>query len=97
LLGGRDKNLDFTSLAALISERGDIPIIYGEAREKISRAFGAYQYFLAKNFRQAVELAIKKAKTGDSVLLSPAASSYDEFSSFEERGNSFKSLILGHI
>ena len=97
LLGGRDKNLDFTSLAALISERGDMPIIYGEARGKISCAFGTYQYFGAENFRQAVELAIKKAKTGDTVLLSPAASSYDEFSSFEERGNSFKSLILGHI
>jgi UDP-N-acetylmuramoylalanine--D-glutamate ligase len=97
LLGGRDKNLDFTSLAALISERGDVPLIYGEAREKISRAFGAYQYFLAKNFRQAVELAIKKAKTGDTVLLSPAASSYDEFSNFEERGNLFKSLIIERI
>ena len=97
LLGGRDKNLDFTSLAALISKRGDMPIIYGEAREKISRAFGTYQYFLAENFRQAVELAIKKAKTGDTVLLSPAASSYDECSNVEERGNSFKSLILGHI
>ena len=97
LLGGRDKNLDFTSLAALISERGDVPLIYGEARGKISCAFGTYQYFGAENFRQAVELAIKKAKTGDTILLSPAASSYDEFSSFEERGNSFKSLILGHI
>ena len=97
LLGGRDKNLSFAPLAALISARGDLPIIYGEAREKISQAFGGYPHICREFFREAVEIAKKNAKPGATVLLSPAAASYDEFSSFEERGNSFKSLILGHI
>ena len=97
LLGGRDKNLSFAPLAALISARGDLPIIYGEAREKIALAFGGYPHICREFFREAVEIAKKNARPGDTVLLSPAAASYDEFSSFEERGNSFKSLILGHI
>ena len=97
LLGGRDKNLSFAPLAALISARGDLPIIYGEAREKISQAFGGYPHICRKFFREAVEIAKKNASPGDTVILSPAAASYDEFSSFEERGNSFKNLILGHI
>ena len=97
LLGGRDKNLSFAPLAALISARGDLPIIYGEAREKIAIAFGAYPHICREFFREAVEIAKKNARPGDTVLLSPAAASYDEFSSFEERGDSFKSLILGHI
>lgn len=97
LLGGRDKNLSFAPLAALISARGDRPIIYGEAREKIAMAFGAYPHICKEFFREAVEIAKKNARPGDTVLLSPAAASYDEFSSFEERGNSFKSLISGHI
>ena len=97
LLGGRDKNLSFAPLAALISARGDLPIIYGEAREKISQAFGGYPHICRKFFHEAVEIAKKNAKPGATVLLSPAAASYDEFSSFEERGDSFKSLILGHI
>lgn len=97
LLGGRDKNLSFAPLAALISARGDRPIIYGEAREKIALAFDTYPHICREFFREAVEIAKVSARPGDTVLLSPAAASYDEFSSFEERGNSFKSLILGHI
>ena len=97
LLGGRDKNLDFTFLAALISARGDRPIIYGEAREKIAAALGKYPYICADNFRCAVARAMEIAKSSDTVLLSPGAASYDEFSNFEERGDSFKNLILSYF
>ena len=97
LLGGKDKGLDFSILTKLISARGDRAIIYGENREKIVAAFGDYPKSLAENFQCATETAIKIANPGDTVLLSPASASYDEFSNFEERGNAFKDLVFAYI
>ena len=43
----------------------------------------------------AVKLADHTAKPGQNVLLSPASSSFDEFSGFEERGDAFARLVKG--
>jgi len=51
---------------------------------------------LAPKLSDAVEIARKSAQPTDVVLLSPGCASFDEFSNFEERGNMFKSLVLGH-
>ena len=45
------------------------------------------------DFRQAVLAAAADAEPGDTVLLSPACSSFDHFRNFEERGNTFKSIV----
>ena len=94
LLGGRDKGLDFSRLSAVISRRGDRPIAFGEAEEMIAAAMGSRCMRAHGGLSDAVRKAREISRDGDTVLLSPAATSYDEFHSFEERGVEFKRLIL---
>ena len=56
--------------------------------EKFSRIYSF------KNLKEAILFAKKEASAGDTVLFSPACASFDEFSSFEERGEFFNKLIL---
>lgn len=45
--------------------------------------------------RKAVELAAEAAKDGETVLLSPACASYDQYASYEERGDEFRGIVRG--
>ena len=99
LLGGHDKGTELGSLAASVVDVCRVAVCYGEAGPRIATALRAENRHhrltvveathLADAFDKAVELARPK----DVVLLSPACSSFDEFSSFEERGAVFKSLV----
>lgn len=91
LLGGRDKNLPWQELGTLT--RSTIkPIFFGEfaaaAKEKSGLAGNTHA-----KLGPAIEQAVRTAKSGDIILLSPGGSSLDEFANFEERGNYFKSEI----
>ena len=45
------------------------------------------------NLAEAVEAASRLAKAGDAVLLSPAATSFDAYNNFQERGQHFRDLV----
>ena len=98
LLGGRGKGLSYEPLAKpLLAKTGDI-IIFGENRGEIYEALAKYSLLrrriaLAETLAEAVKIAKERARAGDTVLLSPASTSYDAFSDFEERGNKFKEYI----
>lgn len=89
--GGRDKGADFATLLPLLRERVRAAVLYGEARHAIERA---WRSFAAKNavelFEDAVRIAFSRAKRGDTLLLSPMCTSFDQFSCYEERGEVFK-------
>lgn len=100
LLGGRDKNLPWEDLAALIHERVDHVVLFGEAAEKIQKAIGKsaaaskpYTLERCSTLEQAVWKAAEIAGPGSVVLLSPGATSFDAFKDFEQRGESFKSWV----
>ena len=100
LAGGRDKNLPWEDLAALIKERVDHLVLFGEAAEKIARAVGAlvedqrpYSLAACLHLKEAVQAAAAAARPGDVVLLSPGGASFDEFRDFEERGEVFRKWV----
>ena len=94
ILGGRTKGCDFTLLREPLSRKARLAIVTGECRDEIVSAIkGACDTAVIDGFEDAVLYGASIAKRGDVLLLSPAATSYDEFSSFEERGEKFKEII----
>lgn len=100
LLGGRDKNLPWEELAALLHERVDHVVLFGEAADKINAALGVAvpggrPFTLARcaGLEEAVQAAAGVAEAGDVVLFSPGGTSFDEFRDFEERGEVFRKWV----
>lgn len=92
LLGGSDKGTDLHELAAATRNCKAI-ICFGQAGQRFFEALGTSNSFRAKTLSDAVKNAQTKAVSGDTVLLSPACASFDEFDSFEHRGTTFKKLV----
>jgi UDP-N-acetylmuramoylalanine--D-glutamate ligase len=94
LLGGRDKNLDFTALGKRVAERVRVAVLLGETASKIAAAIPAGpEVRRAATFEEAVAVAKRSALPGETVLLSPACASFDMFRNFAERGRRFKELV----
>lgn len=100
LLGGRDKNLDWSELAELVHRKVNHVIVFGEAAPKILAALGDVktgQSLTSIDHVDSVELAVNAAKRvtepGGVVLLSPGGTSYDAFRDFEERGEAFRKWV----
>ena len=99
LLGGHDKGTDLSEMAADVARHAHVAVCFGEAGERIAEAVEATggAVVRAEHLEQALDAGIEAARPGDTVLLSPACSSFDEFSGFEERGRAFKSLVADRI
>lgn len=94
IAGGRDKGDDYSLLLPAVSEKVVNLIVFGEAKEKISRALdGAVAIREVGSMEQAVRLAHELACPGDTVLLSPACASFDMFRSYGHRGEVFKDQV----
>jgi UDP-N-acetylmuramoylalanine--D-glutamate ligase len=99
MLGGRDKDLPWEDLAALVGRRVDHLVLFGEAAELIGRAvagqgsIGSLDVRRAQNLREAVARAAEVAESGDIVLLSPGGTSFDEFVDFADRGEAFRKWV----
>ncbi|OPY91236.1 MAG: UDP-N-acetylmuramoylalanine--D-glutamate ligase [Syntrophaceae bacterium PtaU1.Bin231] len=94
LLGGRDKEGDFETLASLVRERVKRLVLFGEARDRIEeRLGGIVPTEKIPSLGPAIEAAYSRAAAGDIVLLSPGCASFDEFANYKERGNFFKEVV----
>lgn len=94
IAGGKDKGCDYKPLTPLIKEKVKALILLGEAKEKMHQALqSSTSTSFAETFEDAVKRSLKQASPGDTVLLSPACSSFDMFKNYEERGNVFKTLV----
>jgi UDP-N-acetylmuramoylalanine--D-glutamate ligase len=88
LVGGRDKESDYSPLATT----GATLYPFGEAASIISQHTGEKRTF--HNLSSAFESACVEAQEGDMILLSPACTSFDEFTSYAHRGQFFRELVL---
>lgn len=94
IMGGKDTNLNYEALRDVVRRKVKNLILVGEAKERINRDIGDYsETFLIGTFEEAVLIAYQKSRINDVVLLSPGASSFDMFDSYEERGNYFKEIV----
>jgi UDP-N-acetylmuramoylalanine--D-glutamate ligase len=94
ILGGKDKDSDYSTLSSLLRARVKAVITIGSAAEKIeSQLAGVVKIERAGTMERAVAWARKEAKSGDVVLLAPACASFDQFENYEHRGRVFKQLV----
>lgn len=94
ILGGKDKNSDYTAMAELLQQRVKAIYTIGSAAEKIERQLnGVVKIVSAETMQAAVAEAAKAATAGDVVLLAPACSSFDQFQNYEHRGQVFQQLV----
>jgi len=95
ILGGRDKHGDFAALAPLVGRRARVVLTIGEAAGPIEAALrsgGVSSIESCGAMPAAVARAAVLARPGDTVLLSPACASFDQYRNYEERGRHFAEL-----
>jgi UDP-N-acetylmuramoylalanine--D-glutamate ligase len=93
LAGGSDKDADFSDFGQLVRSRAKDVILFGATRHRLAEAIGDdHVTAIVDDLQQAVDLATLLAKAGDTVLLSPACASFDQFRSYEHRGDTFREL-----
>ena len=94
LSGGSSKDADFGEIGALMAERSNHVILFGQTRHQLEKAIGAgCPVTVVETLEEAVGLAGELASTGDTVLLGPACASYDQFRSYVHRGEVFCELV----
>ncbi|MFQ5479910.1 MAG: UDP-N-acetylmuramoyl-L-alanine--D-glutamate ligase [Thermodesulfobacteriota bacterium] len=94
IAGGRDKHGDYGVLNALMADKVRLLLALGEAGGRLSEAFtGIVEVRKVSSMEEAVETAAAEARPGETVLLSPACSSFDMFRDFKERGDRFAALV----
>ncbi len=94
IAGGLDKGGDYAPLRAPFKEKVKSAILIGAAREQMRAALaGAAPITCVEKLADAVRHAATIAAAGDTVLLSPACSSFDQFKDYAERGRIFQELV----
>jgi UDP-N-acetylmuramoylalanine--D-glutamate ligase len=100
IAGGRGKRQDFSPLAGPVAERCRAVYLIGEATDELADALapaagGGLPLHRSGDLAAAVHAAAGAARPGDTVLLSPACASYDQYPDFEARGEHFRALVKG--
>ena len=96
IVGGKDKGVDYTSLAQGLKDRDGRVFLIGEAAEPITRKLeelGFQNMEQSQTMERALQAGTSFLKEGGTVLLAPACSSFDQFKSAEHRGEIFNDLV----
>jgi len=95
IAGGTDKGNDYSQLLDLVREKVHVLICLGKDNGKLVKSFGSVvpQCIETQSLDDAVKVAYRLSKPGDTVLLSPACASFDLFDNYEDRGRQFKECV----
>ncbi len=96
ILGGLDRGQSFDELDGHMDYVKHV-ICYGQTKEKIEKYCTKRNIDVTKvdNLEEATRLAYNISKEHETILLSPACASWDQYKSFEDRGNEFKKIVEG--
>jgi len=94
ILGGKDKDSDYSLLNDLLQKRVKRVYTIGSAAEKIESQVGTVvEIDSSETLEAALRHAAAIAQSGDVVLLAPACASFDQFQNYEHRGRVFKEVV----
>ena len=94
IAGGTDKGGDYAPLKPSFADKVRLLLLIGAARDRMHEALeGTTAIELLLDLKEAVQRAARVAQPGDTVLLSPACSSFDQFRNYAERGKVFQELV----
>jgi len=94
IMGGKDKGGGFSLLRDLLPGKVKGIVAIGEARGRIKRQLGRIVSVReCQDMREAVRIAFSWSREGDSVVLCPGCSSFDQFKNYRHRGNVFKKEV----
>jgi UDP-N-acetylmuramoylalanine--D-glutamate ligase len=98
LLGGLDRGHSFNPLEDHMSHVKMV-VAYGETKDRIKSWCDSVniECFVTETLKEATRYAISSASVGDTVLLSPACASWDQYKNFEERGEEFKKEVFKNL
>lgn len=95
LAGGDSKGADFSLLRSAVAGKVKAAVVYGRDRGLLAKALdGVTEVWLVEDLPAAVAVARQIARAGDTVLLSPACASFDQFENYQARGECFTQLVL---
>ena len=97
LVGGMDRNIDYTVLEEYIHNTPDILFIcaYDSGKRIYDMCKDAPNCIYVEDLAQSVAKAKEVTEKGSACVLSPASASYGFFKNFEDRGDRFKEYVLG--
>lgn len=96
IAGGLDRGFTFDSLVPLFKEHVKAIVLYGETKYLLAdaaRKAGIKDIVIENTLQEAVPKAYELTEPGDVLLFSPACASWDQFRTFEERGDYFVSFV----
>lgn len=94
IAGGLLKEREFERVKELLAKTAKSVYLIGQSAKTLEQAWGdTVQCHLCRDLRQAVRLAWRDADPGDVILLSPGCASFDQFRSFEDRGDRFQAIV----
>ena len=94
ILGGSEKGFSYKALRRPLGDRARCVLLIGESASRIERELnGAVPLIHAGTLLEAMQYAHRHAESGDTVLLSPACASFDQFKNYGERGRRFKEIV----
>jgi UDP-N-acetylmuramoylalanine--D-glutamate ligase len=94
IAGGKEKGLDYAPLISLLSERALAVVTFGQIARPLGALFSrAVPCEAVVSLADAVATARGLAPRGSTILFSPGTSSFDQFTGYEQRGNTFRDLV----
>jgi UDP-N-acetylmuramoylalanine--D-glutamate ligase len=95
IAGGDAKGADMNELIPAIKDKAKCVVLMGKDAAEIKRVInGCVPSYIVETIQDAVHIAAKMAVEGESVLLSPACASLDQYASYKERGEKFTAAVL---
>jgi UDP-N-acetylmuramoylalanine--D-glutamate ligase len=97
LLGGSDKQIDLSALVAVVGRRARGAALFGTVAPKLEALLEAHapstERVRVDSLEKALDWCWRQSQPGDSILLSPACASLDQFRDYAERGETFTRLV----